>query len=82
MHRRELLRSSAIAGAGLMLGHRAAAAAAANASVTQTPSSNSPPLLSTERSLGRGDAALTVSALSLGCMGMHTGRAAERRTKR
>lgn len=74
MHRRELLRSSAIAGAGLMLGQSATDAAAANASVTQTPSSNGPPLLSTRRILGRGDAALTVSALSLGCMGMMTGR--------
>lgn len=74
MHRRELLRSSAIAGAGLMLGQRAAATDTANASVTQTPSTNSLPLLSTQRNLGRGDAALTVSALSLGCMGMMTGR--------
>jgi aryl-alcohol dehydrogenase-like predicted oxidoreductase len=74
MHRRELLRSSVIAGAGLMLGHRTASAAAANGSVTQAPSSHSPTLLSTQRILGRGDAALTVSALSLGCMGMHDGR--------
>ena len=73
MHRRELLRSSAIAGAGLMLGE-STAAAAAGASVTQSPSSNCPTLLSAQRNLGRGDAALTVSALSLGCMGMHSGR--------
>jgi aryl-alcohol dehydrogenase-like predicted oxidoreductase len=74
MHRRELLRSSVIAGAGLMLGHGTASAAGANGTVTQAPSSNSPTLLSTQRILGRGDAALTVSALSLGCMGMLDGR--------
>jgi aryl-alcohol dehydrogenase-like predicted oxidoreductase len=73
MHRRELLRSSAIAGAGLILSHKSAARAA-NGSVTQPPVSKSPALLSRERILGRGDAALTVSALSLGCMGMHGGR--------
>ena len=74
LKRRELLRSSALAGAGLMLGHKTASAAAHNASATQPSSSNSPTILSRERILGRGDAALTVSALSLGCMGMHGGR--------
>ena len=33
-----------------------------------------PTLLSKQRTLGRGDAALTVSALSLGMMGMQGGR--------
>ena len=74
MHRRELLRSSALAGAGLMLSPKTASAAAANGSAAQPRSSNSPALLSRERILGRGDAALAVSALSLGCMGMHVGR--------
>ena len=74
LKRRELLRSSALAGAGLMLGHRTASAAAANGSASQPTSSASPTLLSKQRTLGRGDAALTVSALSLGIMGMQGGR--------
>ena len=37
-------------------------------------SGTSPTLLSKQRTLGRGDAALTVSALSLGIMGMQGGR--------
>ena len=74
LKRRELLRSSALAGAGLMLGHKTASAAAANGSATQPTSSASPTLLSKQRTLGRGDAALTVSALSLGIMGMQGGR--------
>ena len=73
MNRRELLRSSAVAGAGLMLSGTTAAAAA-NAGAAQQAAGNGPTLLSRERTLGRGEAALTVSALSLGCMGMHGGR--------
>jgi aryl-alcohol dehydrogenase-like predicted oxidoreductase len=74
MNRRELLRSSAIASAGLILSHTTAAAAATKESATQASSGTSPTLLSKQRTLGRGDAALTVSALSLGIMGMQGGR--------
>ena len=74
MNRRELLRSTALAGAGLMLSHTTAAAAATKESATQPSSGTSPTLLSKQRTLGRGDAALTVSALSLGIMGMQGGR--------
>ena len=74
MKRRELLRSSALAAAGLMLSHKTASAGAANRSAAQPPARNSPTLVSRQRILGRGDASLTVSALSLGCMGMHVGR--------
>ena len=74
MNRRELLRSTTIAGAGLMLSRTTAAAAATQGSATQPTSSSGPTLLSKQRTLGRGDAALTVSALSLGIMGMQGGR--------
>src|SRR5688572_1869020 len=74
MNRRELLRSSAIASAGLMLTQTTAAVAATNGDATQPSSGTSPTLLSKQRTLGRGDAALTVSALSLGIMGMQGGR--------
>ena len=74
MQRRELLRSSALAGAGLMLSHKTASAAAANGSAIQAPASQQPDTCLDQRILGRGEAALTVSALSLGCMGMHGGR--------
>jgi aryl-alcohol dehydrogenase-like predicted oxidoreductase len=73
MNRRELLHSSAVAGAGLMLS-RSPAAGAIQGGAAQTSSSNGPTLLSSERVLGRGDASLSVSALSFGCMGMHGGR--------
>ena len=74
MQRRELLRSSALAGAGLMLSHKTASAAPANGSAIQAPANPSQTLVSSQRILGRGEAALTVSALALGCMGMHVGR--------
>ena len=63
-----------IASAGLILSHTTAAAAATKGSATQPSSGTSPTLLSKQRTLGRGDAALTVSALSLGIMGMQGGR--------
>jgi len=74
MNRRELLRSTTLAGAGLMLSHTTAAADATQGSATQPSSGPSSTLLSKHRTLGREDAALTVSALALGIMGMQGGR--------
>jgi aryl-alcohol dehydrogenase-like predicted oxidoreductase len=74
LNRRELLRSSGMAGAALLLSHKSASAASGIGDAIQQPSSNSQRLVSRERILGRGDTALTVSAVSLGCMGMHAGR--------
>ena len=74
MNRRQLLRSTTLAGAGLILSHTTAAAGATQGSTTQPTSGTSPTLLSKQRTLGRGDAALTVPALSLGIMGMQGGR--------
>src|SRR5918993_1593172 len=74
MNRRELLRSTTLAGAGLMLSHTTAAADATQGSATQPSSGPRSTLLSKHRTLGREDAALTVSALALGIMGMQGGR--------
>ena len=74
MNRRQILRSTTLAGAGLMLSHTTAVAAAANGGAVQSSSGTGPTLLSKQRTLGRGDAALSVSALSLGIMGMQSGR--------
>jgi aryl-alcohol dehydrogenase-like predicted oxidoreductase len=73
MNRRELLRSTTLAGAGLVLSRTTAAGAQAGGPAL-TSFGSGPTLLSNERTLGRGDAALSVSALSLGCMGMQSGR--------
>ena len=73
MNRRELLRSTTLAGAALTLS-RATAADAHAGSAAQVSAGIAPALLSKARTLGRGDASLSVSALSLGCMGMQSGR--------
>jgi len=73
MNRRDILRSTALAGAGLILNGTADARAQAGGAA-QTSSGDGPTLLSKERTLGSGDAALSVSALALGCMGMQSGR--------
>ena len=57
-----------------MLSHTTSAAGATLGSAAQPSSGTSATLLSKQRTLGRGDAALTVSALSLGIMGMQGGR--------
>lgn len=65
MNRRELLKSTAVAGA----------AAVSNPGTSQAaPEYGAAPILTKKRTLGSGNAALTVSALSLGCMGMQVGR--------
>ena len=74
MNRRELLKSTMIAGAGAMFTGNALSAAA-NAGAGQAALDNGgAAILTKKRTMGRGDAALTVSALSLGCMGMQHGR--------
>ncbi len=80
MNRRELLKSTVIAGAGALLTGNAVSAAVPNAGAGNAGAgqaalgNNGSAILTKKRTLGRGDAALTVSALSLGCMGMHGGR--------
>lgn len=74
MNRRELLRSTTVAGVGLLMGRATTASAAANGSATRPASQSGPPILSKQQTLGRGNAALKVSALSLGIMGMQEGR--------
>src|SRR5688500_13000422 len=74
MNRRELLRSTTVAGLGLIMGRVTTTSAAANGSATRPSPGNGPPILTKDRPLGRWDAALTVSALSLGNMGMQEGR--------
>ncbi len=63
------MKSAVFAGVGL-LATRKTVLAADNSSPEQGGSA----ILTKKRTLGRGNAALTVSALSLGCMGMQTGR--------
>jgi len=65
MNSRELLKSSAFASGATVSNTRASQAA---------PENGGSPLLTKRRTLGRGKAALTVPALSLGCMGMQAGR--------
>ena len=65
MNRRDLLKYTAFAGAAAASNVRASQATAANGASA---------ILTKKRTLGRGNAALTVSALSLGCMGMQEGR--------
>jgi aryl-alcohol dehydrogenase-like predicted oxidoreductase len=75
MTRRELIKSAALAGAGVLATGKTALAAVADASADNSvPKQGGSAILTKKCTLGRGDAALTVSALSLGCMGMQTGR--------
>lgn len=76
MNRRELLKSTMIAGAGVLLTGNAVSAAILNADNTgEAVSQNSgSAILKKKRTLGSAKAALTVSAFSLGCMGMQSGR--------
>src|SRR5688572_12662591 len=75
MTRRELLKSTVIAGAGVMAAGRTVLAAVSDASTGKAaPEEGASVILTKKRTLGRGDAALTVPALALGCMGMQVGR--------
>ena len=70
MNRRDLLKSSAIAGTGALLTGSLATAAAGNTSSQGSGCT----ILTKKRTLGSGKAALKVPALYLGCMGMQSGR--------
>ena len=75
MNRRELLNSSAFAGLGVVLGGSLTASAATAAQTdTKQKGSRKSTILNSKRTLGSGKAAMKVSALSLGCMGMQGGR--------
>ena len=71
--RRSFLKTAALTGAGMMLSRSMTGVLQA-----AEPQENGdmktavyPPILTQKRVLGSGDAALEVSALSLGCMGMN-----------
>jgi aryl-alcohol dehydrogenase-like predicted oxidoreductase len=75
MNRRELLNSSAFAGLGVVVGGSVAATAATAAQTdTKQKGNRTNTILNSKRTLGSGKAAMEVSALSLGCMGMQSGR--------
>jgi aryl-alcohol dehydrogenase-like predicted oxidoreductase len=78
MNRRKLLKSTLMAGAGAMLTGNSVSAAVSNSGSggkgeAVLPNSGSA-ILTKKRTLGSGKTALSVSALSLGCMGMQGGR--------
>lgn len=76
MNRRKLLKSTIMAGAGALLTGNKILAAVSNTDNQDeaVPQNNGSAILTKKRTMGSGKAALTVSALSLGCMGMHHGR--------
>lgn len=74
MKRRELLKSTAITGAGVLFTGQLVSASVGNTQKGEAANENEGMILTKKRTLGSGKAALTVSALSLGCMGMHSGR--------
>jgi aryl-alcohol dehydrogenase-like predicted oxidoreductase len=75
MNRRDLLKSSAIAGTGLMLTGSLASTTMADAGEgNNSTQGGGCTILTKKRTLGSGKAALTVPALYLGCMGMQSGR--------
>src|SRR5687768_16847173 len=75
-NRRKLLKSTIMAGAGAMLTASTIPTAVMKAGNVGevAPQNSGPAILTKKRTLGSGKAALSVSALSLGCMGMHAGR--------
>ncbi|HZI26327.1 MAG TPA: aldo/keto reductase, partial [Chryseolinea sp.] len=75
MNRRKLLKSSVIAGTGVMLsGAMASTAEADTGGGYKSSQSGGCTILTKTRTLASGKAALTVPALYLGCMGMQSGR--------
>ena len=76
MNRRKLLKSTVMAGAGVILTGNTVSAVIPNAgSAGEAGSQNGgSTILTKKRTLGSGKAALTVSGLSLGSMGMQAGR--------
>lgn len=75
MNKREFLKSTVLAGVGSIAMGNTVSAALANTSAGESTSKNAEgTILTKKRTLGSGRAALTVSALSLGCMGMQSGR--------
>src|SRR5688572_20971054 len=75
MNRRKLLKSSVIAGTGVMLsGSLASMAVADTGGGNKSSQRGGCTILTKTRTLGSGTAALTVPALYLGCMGMQSGR--------
>lgn len=76
MNRRKLLKSTVMAGAGVILtGNTVSAVVSNGGSAGEADSQNGgSTILTKKRTLGSGKAALTVSGLSLGCMGMQAGR--------
>jgi aryl-alcohol dehydrogenase-like predicted oxidoreductase len=74
MKRRDFLKSSLMAGAGLGASAKIVSAADSNGRVREPSSNGASPILTKRRTLGSGKAALTVPALALGCMGMQVGR--------
>ena len=75
MNRRDLLKSSIIAGTGIALTGSMASTAMAQTSEDDSNSQGGGcTILTKKRTLGTGKAAFTVPALYLGCMGMQSGR--------
>lgn len=76
MNRRTLLKSTVMAGAGALLTGNTVTAAVSEVGSSEkaSPQNGSNTILTKKRTLGSGKAALTVSALTLGCMGMQGGR--------
>src|SRR5690349_9277009 len=75
MKRRDLLKSSLIAGSGLMITGSVASNEVAEAGKGDNSSQGGGcTIVTKKRTLGSGKAALTVPALYLGCMGMQSGR--------
>jgi hypothetical protein len=74
MNRRDLLKSSIIAGTGVALSGSLASTAIAQTSKDSNSQGGGCTILTKKRTLGSGKAAFTVPALYLGCMGMQSGR--------